>query len=274
VSEPPGGAPAPGPLSALVLTAFAWCVLALVAMLATPAAGGTLGLALGLLFGFGGAGTLVARALPPPADQRIGLAGFAPRLLLPLFLLLPAVLLASEIDNQVAERLFGGAKPEPPEAEVGALDTLEWVLFAVLLRPVIEEFFFRGVVQQGAVAALGAARGVVFTAVLFALVRASLFAGDAYHATSLGLQAAFLGVGLGVVRLATGSILASALVLAAIEGLGVLAFALRETLPIAGFNAGGAHTPAPLLAAAALSCAAGLALLVRAGRGDRGPGRS
>ena len=99
----------------------------------------------------------------------------------------------------------------------------------MLLRPVLEEFFFRGVVQQGVVAALGTSGGVVFTAVLFALVRTSLFASDAYHATSFGLQALGLGVLLGFVRLASGSILASALLLTAIEASGVLAHALRET---------------------------------------------
>jgi membrane protease YdiL (CAAX protease family) len=261
VSEVP--LPTPQPFGAVLLTAFAWLVLVLVTALATPPAGGTLGLALGMLLGFGGAGTLAARVMPPPADRRIGLTGFAPRLLLPLALLLPAVLLVSELDNQVSERLFGGAKPPAPDTEPGPLDTLEWVLFGVLLRPVIEEFFFRGVVQQGVVAALGAGGGVLLTAVLFALVRTSLFASDAYHATSFGLQALCLGLLLGFVRLASGSILASALLLTAIEAAGVLAHALREALPIPGFNAGGAHTPLAWLAPAALSVALGLALLAR-----------
>jgi membrane protease YdiL (CAAX protease family) len=271
VSEVP--LPTPQPLGAVVLTAFAWSVLVLLTALATPAAGGTLGLALGTLLGFGGAGTLAARAMPPPADRRIGLAGFAPRLLVPLVLLLPVVLLASELDNQVSARLFAGAKPPAPDAAPGPLDTLEWVLFGVLLRPAIEEFFFRGVVQQGVVAALGTSGGIFFTAVLFALVRMSLFARDAYHATSFGLQALAIGVLLGVVRLTSGSILASALLLAALEAAGLLAHPLRETLPIPGFNAGGAHTPLAWLAPAALSVAAGLLLLARHARAPHREGR-
>jgi membrane protease YdiL (CAAX protease family) len=258
--------PAPRPLGALVLTAFAWAVLVLVTVLATPSAGGTLGLALGMLLGFGGAGTLAARAVPPPADRRIGLAGFPPRLLLPLVLLVPVVLLTSEIDNQVSAQLFAGQKPPVPERSPSSLDTLEWVLFGVLLRPVLEEFFFRGVVQQGVVAALGAGGGIAFTAVLFALVRASLFVNDAYHATSLGLQAFALGVLLGFARLASGSILASALLLSAIEACGLLAHGLRDALPIPGFNAAGAHTPLAWLAPAALSVALGLWQLARASR--------
>jgi membrane protease YdiL (CAAX protease family) len=260
--------PTPRPLGAVVLTAFAWSVLVLVTALATPAAGGTLGLALGMLLGFGGAGTLAARAMPPPAEVRIGLGGFAPRLLLPLVLLLPVVLLLSELDNQIATHLFDGAKPPAPERELGPLETLEWVLFGVLLRPVLEEFFFRGVVQQGVVSALGAGGGLLLTAVLFALVRTSLFADDAYHATSFGLQAFGLGVLLGFVRLASGSILASMLVLCGIEALGALALVLREELPIPGFNVG-AHTPLEWLTSAALSVAAGAALLARHADGER-----
>jgi membrane protease YdiL (CAAX protease family) len=241
-----------------------------VTSLVAPAAGGALGLALGMLFGFGGTGTLAARALPPPAELRIGLVGFAPRLLLPLVLLVPVVLLASELDNQVAAQLFPAAKAAAsPEPALGPLDTLAGVLCGVLLRPVLEEFFFHGVVQQGVVAALGPGRGVLLAATLFALVRASLFAADAYHATSFGLQALGIGVVLGFVRLASGSILPGVLLLTAIEAAGMLAFELRETLPIAGFNVSGGHTPAEWLLPAALSVAAGLLLLARHARALR-----
>jgi membrane protease YdiL (CAAX protease family) len=255
--------PTPRPLGAVVLTAFAWSVLALVTMLATPAAGGTLGLALGMLLGFGGAGTLAARVMPPPVDARIGLLGFAPRLLLPLALLLPVVLLLSELDNLVLAHVFDGVKPTLPEREVGSLDTLEAVLFGVLLRPVLEEFFFRGVVQQGVVAALGAGGGVLLTALLFAAVRASPLVGLPYYAVTIGVQAFALAVLLGFVRLASGSILASMLVLCGVEALGVLAPALDDALPIPGFNTGGAHTPFEWLTSATLAVAAGVALLAR-----------
>jgi membrane protease YdiL (CAAX protease family) len=262
VSEEP--LPTPRPLGAVVLTAFAWSVLVLVTALATPAAGGTLGLALGMLLGFGGAGTLAARVMPPPAAARIGLGGFAPRLLLPLALLLPVVLLLSELDNQILAHLFGGAKPTPPAREVGPLDTLEWVLFGVLLRPVLEEFFFRGVVQQGVVSALGTGGGVLLTAALFALVRTSPFVEQpAYYAVTVGAQAFALGVLLGFVRLASGSILAGMLLLCGVEALGLLAPALAETLPIPGFNADGPHTPLEWLTSATLSVAAAAALLAR-----------
>jgi membrane protease YdiL (CAAX protease family) len=253
----------------------------LVTVLTTPAGGGVFGLALGLLLGFGGAGTLAARSVPTPAERRIGLVGFAPRLLLPLALLVPAVLLASELDNWIAASFFPAAKTAA-EGAAGpdALATLEWVLFAVLLRPVLEEFFFRGVVQQGVVAALGPARGVLLTALLFSFVRTSVFGADAYHAVSLGAQALATGLLLGFVRLGSGSILACVLLQTALEGAGVLSLVLRESLPIPGFNAEGAHTPLAWLLPAALSVGLGIALLGRearrptAGPGDLGPVRS
>ena len=268
-------APVPRPRAALALTAIAWSVMVLVTVLTTPAEGGVLGLSLGFLFGFGGTGTLAARSVPPPAERRIGLVGFAPRLLLPLALLAPSVLLASELDNWVAASFFPLAKTAAAEAEAapGALATLEWVLFAVLLRPVLEEFFFRGVVQQGVVSAAGPARGVLLTALLFAFVRTSLSAGDAYHAASFGVQALAAGLLLGFVRLASGSILACVLLQTALEGAGVLSLVLRESLPIPGFNAAGAHTPLVWLLPALLSVGLGLALLGReARRPTNGPG--
>ena len=264
MSEVP--APVPRPLGALLLTASAWSVMVLVTLLATPAGGGLLGLSCGLVLGLGGAGTLAARGVPPPAERRIGLVGFAPRLLLPLLLLVPGVLLASELDNAIAAVLFPTAKAAASEAASDALGTLEWVLFAVLLRPVLEEFFFRGVIQQGVVAALGPARGVLLTSLLSALVRTSLFGADAYHAVSFGTQALATGLLLGFVRLASGSILACVLLQTALEGAGVLSLVLREALPIAGFNAEGAHTPLAWLLPAGLSVATGLWLLARHAR--------
>jgi membrane protease YdiL (CAAX protease family) len=260
-------APVPRPRAALALTALAWSVMVLVTVLTTPAEGGVFGLALGLLLGFGGAGTLAARSVPPPAERRIGLVGFAPRLLLPLVLLVPMVLLASELDNWIAASFFPAAETAAEgAARPDALATLEWVLFAVLLRPVLEEFFFRGVVQQGVVAALGPARGVLLTALLFSFVRTSVFGADAYHAVSLGAQELGTGLLLGFVRLGSGSILACVLLQTALEGAGVLSLVLRESLPIPGFNAGGAHTPAEWLFPAALSVGLGIRLLARAAR--------
>ena len=258
-------APSPTPLGAITLTGLAWMVLVLVTVLATPATGGTLGLAFGSVLGLGGIGTLAARALPAPAERRIGLCGFAPRVLLPVLLLLPSVLFTSEVDNWI-QRLFPAAEPAAAES-LGAdgLGALELVLFAVLLRPVLEEFFFRGVLQQGVVAALGPGRGLALVAVLFALVRASFGIGDAYRATTLGAQALVEGLLLGGLRLASGSILPGVGLAMAMGALGFAALAAKERFPIPGFTGEG-HTPLVWLAPAALSVGLALALLVRTAR--------
>jgi membrane protease YdiL (CAAX protease family) len=258
--------PSPSPLGAITLTGMAWSVMVLVTALATPATGGTLGLALGSALGLGGAGTLAARAVPAPAERRIGLSGFAPVLLLPALLLVPSVLLTSELDNWIA-RLFPAAESAAPvEPALDRLATLELVLFAVLLRPVLEEFFFRGVLQQGVVGALGPARGVVLVAVLFALVRASFGLGDAYRALSLGAQALLDGLLLGGLRLASGSILPGVLLSMAMGAAGFVALATKQRFPIPGFSGGDAHTPLAWLAPAVLSVALGVVLLVRSAR--------
>jgi membrane protease YdiL (CAAX protease family) len=192
----------------------------------------------------------------------MGLRGFAPRLLLPVLLLLPFVLLASEIDNWIAW-LFPAPEPATPEAPFAGLVALELVLFVVLLRPVLEEFFFRGVVQQGVVAALGARRGVLLCAVLFALLRASFGLGDAQRALTLAVQALCEGLLLGGLRLASGSILPGILLQMGTASVGLLALATKESFPIPGFNDGGTHTPLAWLLPAALSVTIGLSLLRR-----------
>jgi membrane protease YdiL (CAAX protease family) len=255
-------APSPSPLGAISLTGMAWCAMVLVAGLATPATGATLGLALGTVLGLGGAGTLAARAIPAPAERRIGLAGFAPRLLLPVLLLVPSVLLTSEVDNWIA-RLFRAGEPAAPREPIDGLAALELLLFAVLLRPVLEEFFFRGVLQQGVVGALGPVRGVVLIAVLFALVRASFGIGSAHHALSLGAQALLDGVLLGGLRLASGSILPGVALSMLAGGASVAALAVKEHFPIPGFTGDEPHTPLAWLAPAALSVAIAIAWLTR-----------
>lgn len=260
--------PVPSPLGAALMTLLAFVAVLLGWVLFAPDAGNAFGLAVGLCLGFGGIGTLAARSVPG-AEERLGLRGFAPRFLLPMLLFLPSLVLASELDNLVRPLFPAIRLPQdavPDSADVVRLMTLEFAITTALLRPVLEEFFFRGVVQQGVVAALGPGRGVLLAAALFALVRTSLFAPDAYHATSLGLQALCTGLLLGFVRLASGSILPGVLLLTAIEGLGVLSYELRETLPITGFNAGGPHTPVVFLLPAALCVATGLFLLARHAR--------
>ena len=269
--------PLPSPLGAGVLTLlgsvlslFGWVLLA-------PDAGQSLALAIGLCLGFGGVGTLAARSVPSPADERIGLRGFSPRFLLPLALLLPSLVLASELDNYV--RPLFPSLPLPNDAEAAnpealRLATLEFAIATALIRPVIEEFFFRGVIQQGAVAHLGAAGGVAYTAVLFGLATGGLelpLGPD--RAASAAAQAAFTGLLLGLVRHSSGSLLASVVAACAMESLGIASVVLlAEDVPIPGYNAPGAHTPFAVLAPCAAAVALGVWLAAMYGRaGSAGP---
>jgi len=270
----------PGPWAAVGLTLAAlFSSQLLAALIAGPEPSpGVLATALGvgLAVGFGGFGTLAARRVAPPAEVRLGLRGFRPAFLLPMLLLVPIVMLSSELDN-LARALFpppavaadSGLQPTAQLGAAGSLDLLQSAILIVGLVPVLEEWFFRGVVQQGLVTRLGAVRGVALTSVLFALAH-----GGPGISLPIWLAAAagslLHGVAFGALRLASGSLLAPILLHAALNATGVLGVAFAERLPIAGFNAAGAHSPTALVGICLVSCVLGFALLRRLGA--RAPG--
>ena len=201
--------------------------------------------------------------MPPPADERLGLRGFAPRFALPILLMAPAILLTSEIDNWVRP-LFPATLPGLEAAAASAIEerfaAFEAVITLVLLRPVLEEFFFRGVVQQGVVAHLGFPAGLLQTALLSGLASGGLMllAGPD-RAASAAAQATFVGLLLGVLRQGSGSLLAPILAAVLMQSAGVAFVAASERLPIQGFTGPpGEHTPLWILVA----CAAPVALAV------------
>jgi membrane protease YdiL (CAAX protease family) len=266
----------PTPLGAASLTLFAWAITLFGTGLASDA-DGALAVAIGLCLGFGGVGTMAARSVPPPSDLRIGLHGFPTRFLVPILLMAPAIFLASEIDNWMPAFLPPIPEPAadtlPQDPEVAQLATLEAMITLVLLRPVLEEFFFRGVIQQGLVAHLGAIGGVLQTALLTGVAGAGLFLVIAPNvAASAGVQAAFLAILYGVLRHASGSLLAS---ITAAVGYGLISLALTQLVQIPGFNSGeDAHVPIGILLASAVSVAAGawLTLAWRIDRPEPSPG--
>lgn len=269
MSEEP---PLPSPIGATVLTLLAWFT-AVLGWALLEDVGPGLALAVGLCLGFGGVGTLAARAVPPPADLRLGLRGFAPRFALPIVLLVPAIILASEIDNWVRP-LF----PSNPVLDSAALDAaetrfgaLEAVITLVLLRPVLEEFFFRGVVQQGVVAHLGFPAGLLQTALLSGLASGglTLFAGPD-RAASAAAQAFFVALLLGALREGTGSLLAPILAAVLMQSAGIAFAAAAERFPVQGFTGPpGEHTPLWILAACAAPVAIGCYLALREPEGRR-----
>jgi membrane protease YdiL (CAAX protease family) len=256
--------PFPPLLTAIWLTVGSWLVTLLVLAAFVEPLGPIAALGLGTVAGFGVMGSLAARRVPPPQAERIGLRGFSPRLLLPLLLLVPLVLLASEIDNVVRVLLPAadpGAAPGGENLDAG-LFALEAGLVMVGIAPVVEEFFFRGVVQQGLIAAGGPGRGIFLAALLYALGHGNLV-GTPAEWLSATLGALLTGVVLGYLRFAARSLLAPILLSMTMSGAGLAAARLRELLPIPGFNAGGDHTPIPWLLGAAGCVALGLALLSR-----------
>jgi membrane protease YdiL (CAAX protease family) len=256
----------PGPLDAVMLTLTALFAMALiVAIFAAPTevpSGVALGL--GLVVGFGVTGTLAARRVPAPQPARLGLRGCSPGFVAVVLLLTPSALLASELDNLCRVLL-----PPADAAEVTArvaerlsqqtpLDILETWVLTVGLVPVIEEWFFRGVVQQGLVARFGSIAGLATTALLFGVAHAMPGGASAGSLLAMASSASLLGAMFGVARLASGSLLPAIGLHAAVNALGLAGIDLVDRVPIAGFNAPGDHTPTAWLAGAAISTGIGL----------------
>ncbi len=256
----------PTPLAAVGLTVLGLATALFVLTLLLPVVTPMTALGIAIAIGFGGVGSLAARRVAPPQETRLGLCGFAWRHLLPILLLLPVTLLASELDNVIRAWL-----PAPDQAEIaqrvaerltggGALGWVESVIVALGIAPVVEEFFFRGVLLQGLVANSGVLRALAATALLFGLGHGTLGASPGAFLSALA-GATLYGVVLGWVRLGTGSLLASMLLHGGINALGLLALQLADRFPIAGYNAPGAHTPPVVLAVCGASVAVGLWLL-------------
>jgi membrane protease YdiL (CAAX protease family) len=260
------GPPFPNPSLAFTLAATAMFVSTLVVPIL--AKGSIIGVAIGAVLGLGGFGVLAAQRVPEPAAQRLGLAPFPLRALAPMALLLPAVLLVSEIDNWV--RIAFSAKPSATLG-VASVAPLETILLGVFLSPVLEEFFFRGVLLQGCVSALGRVRAVLYVAALQVVLVPSIafldaFSGSTPSTAALVSQAVgtvLMGIVYGSLRLATGSLLPGIALSGAVAALGFAAGAFPDRIAIPGFNAPGATTPLAMLVPAAASVAAGAWLLLR-----------
>ena len=257
--------PFPSPLTASLLTMMGAFFSTAIALVVSDWASPTAAVGIGTVLGLGCAGLLGAANISPPHAERVGLRGVRRRQLLPLLLLLPVALLASEVDNGVTA-LFPttGAAPVVQETvEKLSSDTrlslLETAIVAVGLVPVVEEWFFRGIVQQGLVATMGATAGIFVTALFFALGQGAGLTPQGWAA--LIAQTLVLGVTFGYARHKTGSLLAPILLHIGVNGLGVAAMAAPRVVAVPGYNAPGAHTPLGVLLPALASVAIGIWLL-------------
>ena len=257
--------PFPTPLNAALLTMMGAFFTAGIAVMVSDWATPTAAVGIGTVLGLGGAGLLGAANIPVPHAERVGLRGLRRKQLLPLLLLLPIALLASEVDNGIG-LLF----PAPDAQQVvqetidklptdASLSVLETAIVAVGLVPVVEEWFFRGVVQQGLVASMGAVGGVFVTALFFALCHGAGLSPQAWGA--LVAQTLVLGVTFGYARHRTGSLFAPILLHIGVNGMAVAAMAAPLVIAVPGYNAPGVHTPLSVLLPAIASVAVGAWLL-------------
>lgn len=274
---------------AFMLTLLATLSAALVGVLLIEL--GTLAaVGVGQAVGMGGIATMAARRVPEPQAERIGLRGFELRALVPVLCLVPLVLVVSEIDNiatawigigdsRVGADAIAGLEGPAEVAgtdEAGELDEMmgplidpgdAWSLlqgFVVLagIAPVVEEFLFRGVLQQGVIARLGLVRGIMVVALLWTLLRPAPF--DHWlRFLATALASLGLGFALGIVRVATGSILASMLLSSLWSLIALGALALQGHVELPGLNVEGTHLPLLLLLASVLASGWGGWMLYR-----------
>lgn len=165
---------------------------------------------------------------------------------------LPSPALDAEGEDEVSP---GSATPEettvapeddeemPPLVDPkDPLSLLQAFVIFVGIAPVVEEFLFRGVIQQGLVARLGLARGVGLVALLWALLRPAPV-DDLTRFLAAGLSFIALGWLLGIVRIATGSILGSITLASIWAAIGLGSLALQDRLDLPGMNVEGTHLP-------------------------------
>lgn len=216
-----------------------------------PVAPERLGIA--AIVGYGVAFALGAARLPPPPGPALGFVAAPARAWAAALFLFPSLLLVSEFDN-----LFRGVFPPPviedaagTPAELGSL--LGWAAFAIAVRPMVEEIFFRGLLQPRLVSHWGARNGVLASAAL-----AGLTSSIWLNPWAFGLVFAAALV-LGLLRQSAGSLLPGLLLNSAFGLTGFLS--LQGAFGIPGFDDLSAdHTPLGWLLLAALPTGVGLGL--------------
>lgn len=164
-----------------------------------------------------------ASALPPP-DRRAGRIGdVAWGIALALPILIAAVLLSTLLIKSTGAT---PASPIPPSVDRVAL--LLNLLTAMVIAPIGEELLYRGVIAQAWSRQLGAARGIVYSALLFAFVHTLNVGGESIGGAAAVAVVAFgirlpLGLALGWLWVRRRSLLATVVLHAAYNA--VLVFA-------------------------------------------------
>ncbi len=241
----------PGPLAALGITFGAVFAAGVVAGLFGPTINfGAIGV--GQVVGFGLVAIFATQHIAEPQGERLGLRGFEQNMIPVLLLLLPSVVLLSEVDN-VLRDWFPPAPTEPgaeaaesPFFDATLYGEIQRFIVIVGLAPVMEEWLFRGVIQQGLMGNLGRWRGIILTAFLFAICR--IVPGLPPSTLLSFLLVSFaMGLLLGCVRVATGSLLAAILLHTGFNLIGWASAFYADAYPIEGFNVPDSHTSVQVL---------------------------
>jgi len=255
--DEPAGRTEPEPFTPGYATLLTLCAgLAQLFLLSLFAGTGTVrGELLGIssILAFGGAFAIGCSRLPAPPAEHLGIA-HSPRLAwIAAGLLVPSVILASEVDNLFRSLLGGGSLATgAPALEPAAL--AGWALFLIVVRPLVDELFFRGLLQGRLIEHFGVRGGIVSTALLAALAIGFLNP----WAVALTLTLSLL---LGMLRFAAGSVVPGIALNAAFGASSVLS--LMSSFGIPGFDDPSAdHTPLAWLAMAAIPTGAGLRICV------------
>jgi membrane protease YdiL (CAAX protease family) len=254
---------------------------------------------IGQAIGVGAVATMGAQRVPEPQAARLGLRGLDLESIPLILCLVPAILLASELDNiavdwvgddseielrqtidagdPVAPREDQNAYDDPTES-IPATEQESWTdhpedydgpgsdespenaaplklvdvddpasvlqAFVVIvgISPIVEEFLFRGVIQQGLVQRLGLMRGISVVALLWTLLRPAPVTGFGRFAAA-ALASFALGWALGITRIATGSILGPILLASGWAAIGLAALVLEGRIDLPGMNVDGTHLP-------------------------------
>jgi len=262
---------------------------------------------IGQAIGVGAVATMGAQRVPEPQARRLGLRGLDLQSIPLILCLIPAVLLASELDNIATD--FSGGETEIRTGESAGIDrqesgqglsaseatsyddpiadsydaiessetlpkdplasnsdleqtneydtdspraqlidpddpasVLQAFIVMVGISPIVEEFLFRGVIQQGIVQRLGLIRGVSVVSLLWTLLRPAPIAGfSRFLAAAIASFA--LGWALGIVRIATRSILGPILLASGWAAIGLTSLVLEGRIDLPGMNVPGSHLP-------------------------------
>ncbi|MEM9175144.1 MAG: type II CAAX endopeptidase family protein [Myxococcota bacterium] len=240
---------------------------------------------LGRAIGFGAVASMAIQRIPPPHALRLGLQRLEPQAIPLILCLVPAVFLMSELDNyaydwapdepSLLENLAPPVEGTQPASETDAAEAtpvdadeeegtaeadaarrlidpenpwsvLQGLILITGLVPLIDGFFFFGVLQQGLVRKLGLFQGVFFTGLFWMLVRDYPITGATrFVVATLSLTA--MGWLLGMVRTATGTVLGPILLSSGWAAIGFVSGAYSGAIDWPGMNVEGTHLPFTLV---------------------------